>query len=297
METDTLKSMHEIVKEHVDPKTFNVEAGKVLVLTANQKVVDLEEIAEKHLEHPKRAKGSSVHHTLESLIAHAKAHKTDDTAVYCQLESEDDEVAIVVVYNANPTAAVVAKDGVRGGWRDHRAEYSFPFSDQWKRWTAAEARGQLSVKEFAELIEAGISDVRDATKEKDAPRIPGVTYATPAELLTLAGGLQVHVEQQVYQAVRLDSGTAQITFTEDHKGPDGAPLRIPNGFLLGIPIFLGAETAAPVPVRLRYEVRSKQLLWRVQLHDAEAAKREAITEAAKRVATETGLPLYYGTPE
>ncbi len=285
----TLEAMEALVQEHLKPQVIATIPGAVLVTSNRHSVHDLEDLVEKHLEHPKRPKGTSVHHTLASLIEHAQRHKTTTTAVYCVLAGIGGEARIRVVYNAIPV------DGARGGWGDHRAEYAFPYSDQWKRWTQA-AKQPLSVADFAELLENGISDVRDATGRQDVQRLPGVTYATPAELLKLAEGLHVRVEQQAKEQRKLDNGTSTLVFAETHTNEKGEPLRVPNGFLLGIPVFLEGAAYA-IPVRLRYEIRGGQILWRIQLHDAAAAQREAITEAAKRVATETGLPLYYGTPE
>jgi hypothetical protein len=284
----TLEEMHDLVQQHIKSETFDVARGRVLVTQPNLQVHDLEAIAEKHNPTPKRPKGTSKHDMLESIILHATRHKNSDSVAFCALGS--DAPKIVVVYDYTPAAGDV------GGWREHRAEYNFPVSDEWKRWRAA-SQTMLDVGAFAELLEVGISDVRDTTGAEDrVPRLMGVTYATPAELLTLARGLAVRVEMRVADQRKRDDGTSTISFSEEHTNEKGEPLRIPNGFLLGIPVFAGGPSYA-IPVRLRYRIANGKVLWSVGLHDAAAAMREAVTEAANRFASETGLPVFYGQAE
>lgn len=285
MDSQTLRDMHDLVREHLEPAVIGVAAHQVLVTSNEHTVHDLHEIFEKHLPHPKRPKGTSVHQTLDSLIAHAQRHSDPgETVAFCNLTNGQGR--IIAVYDYHPA------EMDRGGWRQHHAVYDFPLTDAWKRWTSLAGRS-LSVQEFAELLEERIEDVRDPS---EAPELPGVTYATASELLTLAQGLSVRVEQQVAEVRRLHNGTSQIQFSEEHKGPDGTPVRVPTGFLLGLQVFLGGE-AYPIPARLRYRVKDRQITWQIGLHDAEGIRRAAIEAAAKRFAEQTKLPLFFGTPD
>lgn len=288
MDQNTLAAMHALVQKHFQPTAHAMEAGMVLLAPSGHVLHDLEDLIEKHRPYPKRAKGTSTHHTLDSLIEHAKRHKVEgDSVVFCSLA--DDHPVLEVVYDYHPS------DEDRGGWGEHRACYEFPLSEAWRNWLHA-TRQQISVAQFAELLENGISDVRDPSSVENAPELPGVKYATPSELLTLASGLNVRVEQYVVEQRRPENGTATITFAEQHTNDKGEPLKIPTGFLIGIPVFLGG-TAYAIPVRLRYRILNRAVMWSLTLHDAETAKRDAITEAAKRFANETKLPLFYGTPD
>lgn len=288
MDPNTLAAMHALVQRHLEPSIHTMEEGRVLVTPREYAVHDLEDLLEKHRLYPKRARGTSTHHTLESLIQHANRHKVEgDTVVFCSLG--DINPALEVVYDYHPS------DEDRGGWSEHRAVYEFPLSKAWQDWVSA-TRQNLTVAQFAELLENGISDVRDPSGVEDVPELPGVQYATPTELLKLAGGLSVRVEQYVAEQRRAENGTATLTFAEQHTNDKGEPLKVPTGFLIGIPVFLGGASYA-IPVRLRYRILNRVVMWSLMLHDAEAVKRDAVTEAAKRFADETKLPLFYGTPD
>lgn len=292
MEEQTLSAMHTLVKEHLVPQVYETKPGTVLVTATDFEIHDLEELLEKHREHPRRRKGCSSHQTLDSFIAHAKRYAlSQETAAYCDIAGS--WPCLIVVFNDHP--GVTGED--RGGFRDHRAVYKFPFSESWQRWTQVAGK-DLSVQSFAELLENGIGDIRDPASVKDAPRLEGVTYATPAELLTLAEGLSVRVDQQVAEHKRLDNGASQILFSEEHetRGRDGKTVTVRNGFLLGLQPFLGGP-AYPVPARLRYRVKDRQITWQITLHDAAGVRREAIEDAAERFAEATGLPLFFGTPD
>lgn len=288
----TLAAMHDLVQRHLKPQVVDVAERTVLVTAGTQAVHDLTETLDKHRAHPRRAKGTSTHDTLDSLVAHARRHATADSAAFCAILAAAPQ--IVAVYNYQPPAGDPADE--RGAWRDHRAAYTFPLSEAWTRWNALAGRW-LTVQEFAELLEAGITDVADpAALDAAAPRLPGVAYASPAELLTLSQGLTVRVEQQVADHRRLDNGTAQLVFTEAHTNEHGAPLRVPNGFMLGVPVFAEGEAYA-LPARLRYRVQKGAVVFQVALHNAATVRRDAIRRAAERFAAESGVPLFYGVPD
>lgn len=283
--TTALAAMHDLVLDTLQPTVHDVAAGKVLVTSDDHRVHDLEKILDEHREHPRRARESSVHHTLASLIQHARRHARPESADFCELAGVAPKVT--VVYDYQP-----AQDASRGAWREHRATYAFPPSDAWVRWTGVDGKA-LSVAAFAQLLEDGIADVRDPASADANLQLPGVRYASPAELLTLAEGLSVRVEQVVVDQRRAANGTCTMTFAEAHADEKGEPLKIPGGFLLGIPVFLGGAAYA-VPARLRYRVKNRQVEWSVHLHNAETCRRDAITEAAATFSEESGVVTYMG---
>ena len=63
----------------------------------------------------------------------------------------------------------------------------------------------------------------------------------------------VSVETSVQQAVTLATGEITINFAEQHKDGAGAPIRIPNLFLIAVPVFEAGD-AYRIPVRLRYRL-------------------------------------------
>lgn len=286
-----LDELRTALVEHIEPAVYDTAKGAVLVAHKDLTPHDLETFVERHLPQPKRPKGISTHAVLSSLIAHTIRHKSADTEAYCVL-LDASKPRIEVVYNAHPASDRQIRDG---GWGDHRAVYDFPLSDPWKRWTNAARSQGLSVQEFAQLLEDGVADIADPAAQPEV-RLQGVTFAPPNEVLKLAEGLSIRVDQKVVEQRRRDNGTATLAFSEAHASEKGEPLSIPNGFLLGIPVFVGGDNYA-VRCRLRYRISHGQVLWSVVLHDAEEAKRDAMTDAAKRFETETSVPLFYGTAE
>lgn len=297
MDEATLKAMQDIATHAVEPKEFNMDAGAVLVTRHDHKVHLYDELMDKFRDYPRRPRGTSVHHTLESLIAHAKRHAYaghNDAAAFVNMLNSP---CIEVVYDYHPSDLPDGPAPTRGGWCEHRAHYAFPHSEAWKRWVAAVGK-HLPIADFARLLEDGIGDVAHAGVVDKAPVLPGVVYATPTELLALADGLTIHATSKVAEHRRLDNGTAQMVFAEDHVTADrtGAPVKVPNGFLLAIPVFVGGPSYV-LPVRLRYRVADRNVAWSIALHNADEAKREAVQEAAAAFTKATGVDTLFGTPD
>lgn len=124
----------------------------------------------------------------------------------------------------------------------------------------------------------------------------GVRFADPAEMVELSRDLEIYSKEHVKQAGRLSSGEKEIRFTVEHLGADGRAVRVPDVFLINIPMFSGAQ-AVRVPVRLRYRKTGEKLLWLYDLYRLDRAFQQAYNEACDTVERETGLPLYHGAPE
>ena len=124
----------------------------------------------------------------------------------------------------------------------------------------------------------------------------GLTLATCDRLLELSRGLAVNVDTKVKAVQNLNSGEASILFDETHRGDGGAPLKVPNGFVISIPIFRSGATYA-LPVRLRYRVKPDGIVWTVVIARADDAFRNAFMESCVHAQEGTGLPLFYGSPE
>lgn len=292
MDTPTINALVDHVANAVEPKLVALDKasddGTVIVTRGDQRVTDLAEMLDKRRAAPRRPSGVVVLQTIDSLIAHAKRHATTSTQAFCSLDAEP---KIAVIYNDVPAADARVVLEEQGGHRDFRANYAFPLSDAWRRWSAVVGK-VLSADDFATLMEDRIGDV--ATPGPDHPKLPGVSYATATQLLALVDGLKLRVEQSVSTVKRRDNGTADIYYREEHRTEGGEPLFVPNGFLLGIPVFVEGDPYA-VPVRLRYRIASGQVQWTITLHNADDSRREAVKIAAERFRTETELPLFFGS--
>lgn len=242
---------------------------------------------------PREKIGTARALTLDSFIDLVNRHKTPDTAVFANTEWTKPSFTAVVDYHpASPKA-----DGAPAHNCRHRIQYDFPLSEEWKAWVEKDGQpmGQL---DFAAFLEDRIAELSSPT---DAERIAlerdfATTVATPAEVVQLSRGLNVHVNSAVKANHILQTGAGQIQWAEEHVGADGKPLVVPGMFMLGIaPFFMGEK--ARIPVRLRYRVSSSKVIWFYQIYRPDLHVTERVRTDLDKVAQETELPAYEGTPE
>ena len=289
-ETDegTLGALAAILEKHTRPEVIVLDEDRAVVLQEGQTLHSVKALLEEYRERPERIEGTSVHHTLDSLVAHARGWKRgtdgEDSAAFCTLEGKP---SLTVVYDYH--------DSGEPAWRKHRARYDFPLSEGWKRWTSVHGK-EMKLPEFAQLLEDRLGDVAEPGAAPLSAQVPGLALATPSQLQTLAGGLQIRADVAVSEIRRRDNGTATLSFTEEHRDADGRPLVLPNGFLLALPVFVGGAPFA-IPARLRYRLERGAVLWTVALHRHEEALRQAVSEAAESFRQSAGVQVFYGTPE
>lgn len=247
---------------------------------------------EEYRKQPLRRQGTARLGDLESLIGHINRFKDADSAIFADTNHTAPAITAVLDYHRAGAA-----ESPRFG--HHRSYYGFPISDEWTAWTNAHGN-EMSQSLFAEFIESHIVDVVEYSPEcKSAAAFAekcGLTFATPAQVLELSRGLSVNVEGKLAATVNLQNGVKQIQFTESHTGENGAPLKVPGAFIVGIPVFR-AEARYQVCVRLRYRKQGPSLNWIMELWRNGEVFDAAIKDACDKVKAATGLPLLVGTPE
>ncbi len=188
----------------------------------------------------------------------------------------------------------------------HRAVYNFPLSNEWRAWKDKNCTA-MSQQEFAEFLEDRITDVIappdmvGAPLDRDDPMVHlasmlGGAFASPTKLMELSRGLSVRANEQVRQATNLSSGEVSLQFTSEHQDEAGQPLKVPNLFLIAIPVFLSGALYR-VAVRLRYRLRAGAISWFYELHRTDLVFDHAFTEACNKARAVTDLPLFVGSPE
>jgi uncharacterized protein YfdQ (DUF2303 family) len=265
-----------------------VEAGG----RASVRLESVEKFYDEYRTKPVRRKGTAILGDLDSLIAHVNRFKDADSVVFANTDRKKPAITAVLDYHRAGSTA----DPRFGG---HRSHYAFPVSDEWLAWTE-KSGDEMTQANFAEFIESHIVDVVESSPEFKSAEIfaekCGVTFATPAQIMELSRGLSINVESKVAGAVNLQNGVKQISFTESHTGENGAPLKVPGAFLIGIPVFRG-EAGYQVCVRLRYRKQGASLSWIMDLWRHQEVFDAAIRGACDKVADATELPLLVGTPE
>lgn len=89
-----------------------------------------------------------------------------------------------------------------------------------------------------------------------------------------------------------DSGEIAVEAKVEHLDETGGPIKVPNLFLIAIPIFENGPLYR-MAVRLRYRLRGG-LSFSLSIYDPMTSARHAFDEAVQKAATETGLPTFTG---
>lgn len=270
-------------------EVLEIEKGEVLAVPAGKKLVSVKPYLDEYRTAPERKKGTAKLTTLASFVEHVKRFADQHSALFA-----DDNVCapkLVGVLNYHEAKAGSPRFG------DHRAEYAFPLSEEWRTWTSTTPMQQGA---FAEFVEDHIGDVLDPATAGAAMTAfveqLEIVLATPSQLMTLSKGLSVYVDAKVSNKINPSTGEGQLSFQTEHRDVSGAPLKVPRGFAVGIPVFTGGERYS-LPIRLRYRVSGDRVVWELKPHRVEQAFRHAVTEACSKAAEGTGLPLFYGVPE
>ena len=241
---------------------------------------------------PERRKGTAKFTDLESFIAHCNRFKDADSVVFASDAKGAPSLTSVLDYHrAEATGAP------RFG--EHRGHYAFPLSDEWQAWVGSNGR-QMTQADFARFMEDRLGDVALPESAK-GPALEwaaklGTSFASPSRLLELSRGLSATVKFSVREHHDLASGEGQVSFAAEHADVNGAPLKVPSSFLLGVPVFRNGSVYA-LPARLRYRVKDGTITWSYELARVDATFDHAFAEALDLVQHAVSLPLYRGTPE
>lgn len=248
------------------------------------------DLFEKWRERPARKKGTAKTTTLRSFHALTNRHKTDDSAIFAEMDWRKPGFTAVIDYH----------EAMNGGAPDnlgHRIAYSFPLSEEWTAWAKMDG-AKMAQADFAAFLEEHIADLTSPTEAEaiQMERDFATKCAAPSELVLLSRGLQVFVGSNVKNAVTLQSGEGQVVWEETHKDAAGNTLKVPGMFMLSIaPFFMGEKIR--VPVRLRYRAAGGSLVWFYQIYRPDVAITEQVRRDLADTEMETGLPVYEGSWE
>lgn len=290
------ESLINFAKETVLPDTITAKRGtstetNVAFLPMGLKAVSLKPYLDEYLTRPERVKGVATLSTLAGFVAHVRRSARPESAIFADTANRQ----LVAVYDYHTPAA----EGL-AGWCQHSAVYPFPMSRAWKAWAAIDGK-QMDQGTLAEFVENHAHEVIDP--KDDAAKAAGdsltkldLRVASPSQVLTLSRGLEINVSSKIVESKVLATGDTRVIFEEKASGSNGAPLDVPGGFVVAIPVFDGDAPFA-LAVRLRLKVREGRITYTLALLGAEDAMRAAFDEAIKRVASETGVATFDGTPE
>lgn len=222
-------------------------------------VEDLSQFFEKFRQHPARRKGQAVVQTLSSFIDLTNRHKLAESVVFADMNWQKPAFTTVVDYHKVDAAGAA-------GFGQHRIHYAFPLSEEWKAWVSMDGK-PMDQGIFAEFLEDRVAELASPTESEVAiyERDFATKVATPAQVVELSRGLQVHVSTSVKATKVLQTGEGQIAWEETHADGEGKPLKVPGIFMLSIaPFFQGDRMR--IPVRLRYRPAGQKVVWFYQIY-------------------------------
>lgn len=270
-----------------------------IVYGATPKTIDIAPHFEAWRTHPASKVGRAELQTLQAFVALTNRHKTVHSAVFANVDWKSPSLTAIIDYHqiAIGEAAETVGQTPHADNLKHRLVYAYPLSDTWKAWVERNAEA-MTQTDFAAWIEDQIASLASPFEaEKIAlERDFLTTVATPADLMRLSRGLQVHVESRVKTVTNLQTGAGQIAWDETHNDADGKPLVVPGVFILSVSPFIGGEPIR-IPVRLRYRHGGGKLTWFYQIYRPDQFIAERIADDIAIVAKETGLPVFAGKPE
>lgn len=298
-EADAVAERMELLLEHelVDiSKMLTGEAASAIVMPRGRTVQSLKKHIDEFRKVPERRKGTSVHRTLDSIIAHANQYKSPGSVLFANPgDGEQRDPVLLAVLNYNPAGP----EQNATGWGDHVARYAFPLSEQWKAWMLYDGKS-MELKTFAEFLEEHVEDIGEPDAAGSAAKLLmdklGIALATPAAIMGLAKGLSIRVEHNVVNYDSLQTGETQLVFEVKHSDKTGAPLKLAAAFLINVPVFKGGAFYQ-LAVRLRYVPQERRVLFTFHLYREDLVFEHAFSEACKKAEIETALPLYVGSPE
>lgn len=298
MEIDNVKTIVETAQNAVETQMIelsdsSVREAKLFIVSrpdgsGKVSLQSVKPFLDEYRTRPERRKGSAKVNTIASLIDLTNRHKDEDSVVFADIDAAAPSVFAVFDYHQKDLSP---------RYGAHRAVYSFPLSDEWKAWLTKDA-ASMTQGDWAAFIEDHIADLASPTdgERSEYERLFSTKIAAPSELITLSRGLQISVESKVRDFRTLQSGEVEISYEEVHKDGSGQKLVVPGLFVLNIPLFVDAERTR-ILARLRYRKANSSVVWFYQLYRAKQELRAAMRLEAEKVASETGLPVFEGTPE
>lgn len=313
--------MHKVMSEighHDDiatPDGYDITTPHLITLPSHRKVEDLTAAHRAAAEYlrPSRRRGVARLADIDSLVAWANRFKGETSALFAKPDLNSPTLTCIADYHASGAPDPTNPKGDPSARHmQHRAVYDFPLSDEWRAWMGVSGQ-PLEKDVLGEFIEAQAKDVMDPTpailkgaiSDKNEPwenrlietamKIEG-RYGQLHQLLAMSKRFQVYETADLKVATNRDTGESEIQFLNEHKGPDGKPLNIPNLIIIAIPVFEGGALYR-MPVRFRYRKAGAAVKFILSIYNPERAFKAAVEEAAQGARDATGLPLFFGTPE
>lgn len=302
--TGATVQQQEAMKPYPFPITISDDSPSLIAVPDGYSLESSEVFRDEFREYPRRIRGESLHQTEGSFIDHLLMYKTVGTRVFAD-PSNHPFPMLRAVYDYDLEPAVegqsMGPDIIRANWRQHTAVWNIGLSKEWTAWVRFD-RDWMSHVQLAEFLEERVVDVLlpdpKGMSEHTTQLVErlDLKMGTPSMLVMMSRNLTINADVSVQSVQTLSSGEVSLTYMETHKDGQGAPIKIPNAFLIGVPFTLDGPLYQ-ILVRLAYRIREGKVMWSYRLHALELVKQHAFDEIVSRVAQAYGQPVFIGRYE
>lgn len=301
-------------------KAANIMDPHLVAVPAGHNVQDISAAIRSAAEvfRPLRRKGTARVTTLQSLIDWTNRFKDSGSVLFADKGDLANGqmptmTAVINYHEGTGERGDVEGTHQRGtAHGDHRGLYAFPLSKPWKDWLEIAGK-PLDKDTFGTFIENNALHIADPSpallKAKEdqtnadwenrlirtAAHLDG-RWAPVHTLLEMSKRLAIYEVADLDVTSNRDTGERSISFKSEMRDAKGAPLKVPNLFLIVIPVFDGGAPYR-IPVRLQFRKAGETVRFFLTPHEPDRAFEDAFTEAADTAAKGTGLPIFFGKPE
>lgn len=229
---------------------------------------------EKYLPAPLRKKANVCLTTAESFVEYVKRHGSlGSCVVYVDANYAEGKVKMLAILNDN------TED--EPAWRDHKATYNPPFSEEWRRWIGSNKQS-MSQAQFAQFIEDNQKDIAGSEIRPSG-----------AAMLEMALNMEARQEVVFKSAIRMESGTTALEYRDSEDEDTIKRMSVFDRFDIGIPVLFGGQPYR-IEARLRYRIQGKATFW-FELIRPDVTLESAVRDEIEKVKG-AGFPVLFGNP-
>lgn len=271
----------------------------VLLVPEGMRPVETKNILDAFLTRPERITGTARFESLGSFIEYTKKFSTVHSKLFAtegKGSAKLPKPRLLAVYDHHHAS----ETSNEAAFCAHRADYDFPLADEFVAWFG-QNEAAMTQEAFATFLEDHLLDVVDPSmaseEEKRSAEQLGHKIALPGRLLDLSKKLEISVEHKVVQQFDPQTQQRKLVYSEAHKDGDGLALDVPGAFMIAVRVFESDEARTKILVRLRYKMQGQKAVWSFLLYQPERVFHDAFTALCDKASEQTGLPLFYGSPE
>lgn len=284
---NTVVAVKDIVEKYFEPRVVPVEGTKgLLIAPASMSVAEVKQFIDKERLWPEALKGHTSLHKCQSFIDYTNRYKAESSAIFY---NQDDQ-KVTCIFDC----ATISMPS----YERHTADYAFPFSDELKEWKEHDG-DVMSQVDFAFFIEKNVLDLADPDKTAESEALKeirlriGGHFAAVSKMVELSRGISIHSDERATVKYDPNTGESTVDFSSEHTDAAGDKVKVPNMFLIVIPILKGGK-AYQLPCRLRHRLKNGQIIWWYEVIDLDKAIEAAINEELDQIKDKIGLPVFYG---